>query len=178
MKTLATILLLLTTACATTSKPTLEVSAGSRYFDAPVADLNYETSVGLSYLASPEMLGPLELEVSVSRFSDRVEYSGNNGSVVGADLSAGVRYGRQFGCVIPYVGAGVSGTHVAPSTDSGVTWKDDTTLGTYLRAGIKFPLSDKAYIGFDARYVDADTFSHQLYDMDGEVLSVTFGTMH
>lgn len=174
MKTLFVILLLSLTSCIT-SPQAFEISAGPRYFDQDVADLNYETNVGYSYLVSPETLDPISFEVGISRFSDRVQYHGHEGEVEGLEVVAGARYAQQLGSFIPYVGTGFSGTYVSPSTDSGVTWEDDTTLGAYVRAGIQYPISHRFYIGVDARFIDADMFSHQLYDLDGEVLSVVFG---
>ena len=96
--------------------------------------------------------------------------------------SVGLRWNLEDGAtgLRPYVGAGGSLIWAELAGDSGTSrvTEDDTTLGTYLKAGILFGLPGFHHIGVEVRRLDAGvlTFTGGEANADSLEVLLIFGT--
>ncbi len=114
--------------------------------------------VGISYSSEDENNGPFEAEATM------------------LDLYGGFRktFQPEDADVRPYVAVG--GALISGEVDTGPSSDDGETLGLYVRAGVAFPLNDRAQLGLDLRHIlaDIDLFGDDM-DFDSSQVALTFG---
>jgi len=101
-----------------------------------------------------------------------------NTNVHGWELTSGLR--RTFPIegfpITPYIGAGLTGWW-ADRNEENNTPRDgeEFGLGVYERLGATMPISKRAFIGLDVRFIQEDFIQSGHLNMDGDVVSLTLG---
>lgn len=113
---------------------------------------------GVSWSSEEESNGPFEAEATM------------------LDLYGGFRktFQPEDADVHPYVAVG--GALISGEIDTGPSSDDGETLGLYVRAGVAFPLGERAQLGLDLRHIlaDIDLFGDDM-DFDSSQIALTFG---
>jgi len=157
------------------------VNLGQRAFSAESANaIDEQPNGGVEYSIWRED-GLFGYDFGINYHSDRATLPVYGNTVMrGWEAIAGLRRtfeieGLPFS---PYIGAGVSGWW-ADRDEENNTSRDGEESGAavYERFGISMPVSERAFIGLDVRYIQEDFIQGGNLSMNGDVVSLVFGVI-
>ncbi len=162
-------------------RETASLNLGQRVFSHDSANcIDEQPSAGLEYAIWRED-GVFGYDFGVNYHSARdvLPVFGNT-NVHGWELTSGLR--RVFPIegfpLTPYIGVGVEGWW-ADRDEENNTPRDgeEAGFGIYERFGVTMPISERAFLGLDVRFVQEDFIQGGELNMDGDVVSLTLGVI-
>lgn len=157
------------------------VNLGQRVFSHHSANcIDEQPNAGFEYSMWRED-GAFGYDFGLNYHSDRKTLPVYGNTVVrGWEATAGLR--RTFEVeglpFTPYIGAGLTGWW-ADRDEENNTSRDgeESGAGIYERFGATMPISERAYIGVDVRFIQEDFIQGGDLNMDGDVVSLVLGVI-